>query len=36
VPFGGAKGGIICDPKRMSKSELEAHDRRFGASEFFR
>ncbi len=23
IPFGGAKGGIICDPKRMSRIELE-------------
>src|SRR4029077_2709769 len=29
VPLGGAKGGIICDPKRMSKSELERMTRRY-------
>ncbi|MGC9122890.1 MAG: Glu/Leu/Phe/Val family dehydrogenase [Thermoplasmata archaeon] len=23
LPYGGAKGGIICDPKNMSKGELE-------------
>jgi glutamate dehydrogenase (NAD(P)+) len=34
IPYGGGKGGVICDPKRMSKSELERMTRRF-ASEIF-
>jgi glutamate dehydrogenase (NAD(P)+) len=29
LPYGGAKGGVICDPKRMSKGELERMTRRF-------
>jgi glutamate dehydrogenase (NAD(P)+) len=29
IPFGGAKGGIICDPKHLSKSELERLTRRY-------
>lgn len=31
IPFGGAKGGIICDAKRMSKAELERMTRRYCA-----
>jgi glutamate dehydrogenase (NAD(P)+) len=31
IPFGGAKGGIICDPKSMSRGELERMTRRFTA-----
>ena len=31
LPLGGATGGIICDPKRMSKSELERMTRRYAS-----
>jgi glutamate dehydrogenase (NAD(P)+) len=29
IPYGGGKGGVICDPKRMSKNELERLTRRY-------
>jgi glutamate dehydrogenase (NAD(P)+) len=29
IPYGGGKGGVICDPKRMSKAELERMTRRY-------
>ena len=32
IPYGGAKGGIICDPKHMSLGELERLTRRFAAA----
>ncbi|HYA54076.1 MAG TPA: Glu/Leu/Phe/Val dehydrogenase [Thermoplasmata archaeon] len=31
IPYGGAKGGIICDPKHMSKGENERMTRRFAS-----
>ena len=29
IPYGGGKGGVVCDPKSMSKSELERLTRRY-------
>src|SRR4051794_27251826 len=29
IPFGGAKGGVVCNPKRMSEGELQRMTRRY-------
>ena len=31
IPFGGSKGGVVCDPKSMSRGELERMTRRYTA-----
>src|ERR1700693_3941566 len=32
IPFGGSKGGVVCDPATMSMGELERLTRRYTAS----
>jgi glutamate dehydrogenase (NAD(P)+) len=32
IPFGGAKGGVVCEPSRLSTGELERMTRRYTAS----
>ncbi|MBM4049052.1 MAG: Glu/Leu/Phe/Val dehydrogenase, partial [Planctomycetes bacterium] len=34
IPYGGAKGGVVCDPKKLSLAEVERLTRRY-ASEIF-
>src|SRR5436853_461594 len=31
IPFGGGKAGVVCDPGRLSKGELERLTRRYAA-----
>ena len=31
IPYGGAKGGVVCDPKQMSRGELERLTRRYAS-----
>lgn len=32
IPYGGGKGGVICDPHELSERELRAITRRFTAA----